>query len=276
MRYLLLLPILLFFLIVSTPTPATSKKTGAEAARTGAPGNGTCAISGCHSSFDVNSGTGSITITPPDRITPGDTVAYTINVAQSGAKIFGFQATMRKASDSRVVGKFILSNGQSFSDALGDYITHENAVVTNDSNEWTVLWVAPETDEGDIIMYAAGVAGNDNDNRMGDYVYTTSSTTPMQVSNEDIESPVVFSIESAYPNPFSSEVTISYVLDSPSRVTFTLYDMLGRMVQNEDAGYQPAGTGTFVISGEGLTAGAYLYEIATPTHKATRMITFKR
>ena len=276
MRYLLFLPILIFFFIATLPTPATSKKTGAEAARTGAPGNGTCGISGCHSTFEVNSGSGSIAITPPSTILAGDTVAYTIKVSQSGAQIFGFQATMRKASDNRVVGKFVLSEGQEFSDALGDYITHENAIVTNDENEWTVLWIAPDNDEGDIVLYAAGVAGNNNNNRMGDNVYTTSATTPMQVSNEVVESLADFSIESAYPNPFTSHSTISYVLDSPSEVSFTLYDMLGRVVQTQKLGFQPAGPGSINISGETLAPGAYVYEIGTPTHRASRLITLSQ
>ena len=276
MRYLLILPIIVFFFVISLPTPATSKKTGAEAARTGAPGNGTCGISGCHSSSEVNSGTGSIAITPPAAIIAGDTVAYTIKVSQSGAQIFGFQATMRKASDNRVVGKFVLSEGQEFSDALGDYITHENAIVTNDENEWTLRWVAPAEDEGDIIMYAAGVAGNNNNNRMGDHVYTTSATTPMQVSNEVADRPAAFSIESAFPNPFTSHAMISYVLENPGEVTFILYDMLGRVVQSQELGYQPAGPGSLDLSGETLTPGAYMFEISTPEHRASQLITLSR
>ena len=54
---------------------------------------------------------------------------------------------------------------------------------TNDENQWTVEWTAPDADIGPITFYAAGNAANADFGTAGDYIYTAQeeSTPPIPV-----------------------------------------------------------------------------------------------
>ena len=62
------------------------------------------------------------------------------------------------------------------------YIMHTaagSAQGTNDENQWTLKWTAPDADIGPITFYAAGNAANGDFTPVGDYIYTTQSeSTP--------------------------------------------------------------------------------------------------
>ena len=80
-----------------TPKKAVHANAGGPpTARTGAPGEQTCALSGCHTSNALNSGPGSVTITGvPDNYTPGQDYTITVTVATfAGRSRFGFQCTV--------------------------------------------------------------------------------------------------------------------------------------------------------------------------------------
>lgn len=270
---LTLLAIPLVLILIIPPNALTNSK-GAPAARTGGPGDQalSCSASGCHDEAQDNSGNGSITVLTPTRFEPGETVEFTIRVAQSGAQRFGFQATVRRASTFGVTGTIQLADGTEFSDALGDYITHSDAKQGDGNAEWTFQWTAPDSDIGDIIIYASGVAGNANGNRFGDRVYTVNSTLPIQVSVDDESVPNNFTVQQAYPNPFTNNTTVTYSIDFPEPVRLALYDALGRLVHSSDEGILPAGTHEILIDAENLPTGTYFYEIQTPTARKTKSI----
>ena len=169
----------LTFLLI--PDLALTRKNGAPSNRLGAPtraGDGaTCATNGCHESFAVNSGGGTFSVTAPNQFEAGDTLDITVRIEQSDAVQFGFQATVRGVDDLvRSTGEILLTDGTKFSDALSEYITHSSAILNSGSAEWTFKWVAPSTDPQDIVVYAAGVAGNDGNAANQDHVYTTNSS----------------------------------------------------------------------------------------------------
>ena len=68
---------------------------------------------------------------------------------------------------------------------------------------------------------------------------------------------------SGYPNPFYTSTTIEYSLDTPQRVTVTVYDVLGRVVSQLTDAYELAGHHEMVWDGLSLPAGAYFVHIAT-------------
>ena len=268
------------FIIILIPTQGFTNKNGAPSNRTGAPTRGggegsTCATSGCHESFQVNSGSGSVSITIPDRYEPGDTISITIRVEQSGASNFGFQATIRKSSDlARGLGTMLLTNETEFADAIAEHITHNASIQQANSAEWTFDWIAPEEDDAEnIVVYAAGVAGNNNNNPMGDRVYTANATLPVQVSIDSELPSRSFELYQAYPNPFRSITTVSYSLEHAEPVRFALYDALGRLVKSLDQGMQTAGTHEILLSGDDLPAGTYYYQIHTPSNQKSHTLT---
>ena len=267
----------IIFFVLLFPLQALTNKKGAPASNTGAFGNDTCASDGCHDSSSLNSGPGSILISTPDTYAPGATMNFTVKVEQANQGRFGFQATVRPANDPfRFTGEFALGQGTEFADAVQRYITHDDAVSADGSTEWTFQWTAPAEDLGPIKIYAAGVAGNANGLRTGDFVYTDSLSMPIQVAIEEESLPESFTLQNAYPNPFSSQTTISYSLLHPEPVRIALYDALGRMVKSMDEGVQATGTYEVLIDAGDLPAGTYYYEIQTPTTRKTSSLTRMR
>ena len=266
------------FVLLIIPVQSFTNSSGAPANRVGAPtraGDGsTCATSGCHDSFQLNSGSGALSVTVPDRFAAGDTIDITVAISQSDAGRFGFQASVRGINDLvRSTGEILPTDGTKFADAIGEYITHDGAIRNAGSAEWTFRWVAPQEDPQNIVVYAASVAGNDNNNRVGDRVYSASASVPVRTSIENPDILDSFELNAAYPNPFSNRTTISYTLQHPEPVRFALYDVLGRLVKSVDAGYQQAGTHEILVTGDELPAGTYFYRIHTPSSQKTHTLT---
>jgi hypothetical protein len=77
----------------------------------------------------------------------------------------------------------------------------------------------------------------------------------------DGSDPVTYDLEQNCPNPFNPGTVIRYALPAASRVTLTVYDPLGRIVQrlvNEEKG---VGNHQATFRGEGLSSGVYFYRL---------------
>lgn len=103
-------------------------------------------------------------------------------------------------------------------------------------------------------------------NRIIDYFQISTSVT----ENSLPEVPRIFALKNAYPNPFNSDVTITYSIpdNSHSRLVLHVYDLLGREVASLFDGYRTAGEyavrwngkatiGSLVSSGVYLVAGQF-------------------
>ncbi len=82
-----------------------------------------------------------------------------------------------------------------------------------------------------------------------------------------------------YPNPFNPVTTIKYTLSKDQKVYITIYDMLGRVINNLVAGKQKAGIKSTQWdgtnnSGERVSAGVYLYQIRTERFTKTKKMVF--
>jgi hypothetical protein len=66
---------------------------------------------------------------------------------------------------------------------------------------------------------------------------------------------------SVYPNPMTTNATISYQLNQNSNVNVELYDLNGRMVQNVFSGDLAKGEHKNTIQRNNLTPGLYIYKI---------------
>jgi hypothetical protein len=67
------------------------------------------------------------------------------------------------------------------------------------------------------------------------------------------------SVGQNYPNPFNKETTISYSLTKSSDVTFTIYDMTGRILTNNNYGSVASGQHTINLSANSFSPGIYFY-----------------
>jgi hypothetical protein len=162
---------------------AFTNRNGAPAGRSGGPGESTCATSSCHAGT-LNSGPGLVTLTsdaPNGIYSPGITYTITAKVEQSGISRFGFEVLSgySSATNSSVGTTSILAAGETKLLIFGQkrYVTQITGGSTGStSRTWSFSWTAPAQGSGEIGFFMAGNAANNNGNRSGDQVYTTSLT----------------------------------------------------------------------------------------------------
>jgi hypothetical protein len=155
---------------------------GPPAYRTGAPGDdGTCHDTGCHNSFELNSGSAKFSVTADDTYIPGKFIKIEISFTESAGTFHGFEMTALDDRNNRI-GKFkkigkttrvISPNDESRGlrkEDKGKYIEHTAA--GNKKKRWKVKWKAPSDATGPITFYAAGNEADGNGNPSGDFIYT--------------------------------------------------------------------------------------------------------
>lgn len=152
---------------------------------TNAPGESNCTA--CHSTFEVNSGTGRVQITGlPRNYLPAQQIPVTVTVNDSTGVLFGFQATAVKNDGDRA-GTFVVPSPsplpvmQLVNGIIGgktrQYIEHTVQGITpttSGTKSWQFTWTAPSRRVGKIDLYAAGNAANSDSSSDNDQIYTTN------------------------------------------------------------------------------------------------------
>jgi hypothetical protein len=151
----------------------------------------TCATSGCHSSFPLNSGPGSVNVTglPANGWTAGQTYPLTVTIQQTGRQIFGFQLSAVADATTTQAGLLvtpgtgvqlicgfkgsttIISNCSTPPASTIQYAEHRDASVPRST--YTVSWTAPASATvGSVRFNVAGNAANGDRDPGGDFIYT--------------------------------------------------------------------------------------------------------
>ncbi len=266
---------LLFLSVLLLPLYALTYSAGPPAARTGAPGESTCQ-QGCHRSFALNAGPGSLSITTSATYAPGDTLEITVAVQQSGAARRGFELTV-KDTTGNVVGTLELVEPEytQFRGTGNRYVSHTLAGTGRQS--WTVRWRAPDAEVGPVTFYAAGVAANGDGSNQGDYVYTTFYTVQPQTTwSLSTQLPEVLGMFDVYPRPAYGPVNVVYEVTRATTVTLTLFDLLGRRIGVLYEGERAPGTYRILLPQDVLAPGLYWCVLQTPQGSSTRPILVQR
>ncbi|MCF7810659.1 T9SS type A sorting domain-containing protein, partial [bacterium] len=75
------------------------------------------------------------------------------------------------------------------------------------------------------------------------------------------ELPQDFGIVSAYPNPFNSQMRVSYNLLETGIVDLAAYDVSGRRVAELTSGRQVSGVHTVMFDGKDMPSGVYMLRL---------------
>jgi hypothetical protein len=79
-------------------------------------------------------------------------------------------------------------------------------------------------------------------------------------------------LQQNYPNPFNPSTTIRYELPYASRVTLTLYNLLGQEVMTLVDGHKPAGMYDVQLNAGSLPSGMYLYRLHAANYFAAKRL----
>lgn len=260
---------------------------GAPPGLTGAPRpdgqtEGTCTA--CHNSYDLDSGTGSVTVEGPATYAPGETVTLTVTVdnttpLEGAQQEQGFELAVKDESAEHA-GTLGLSDDGLTQFPFGDpnYVTHSSTGST--ASTWTVTWTAPaEEAPARVTAYAVGNATNGNNASVGDYVYSTSFTMALRgVDAEPEPVPSVLRVAAPYPNPLPSggALRVAFTLDQPREVALALYDGLGRAVVALDAQTYAAGPHAAALAPGEVPAGIYFLAVEADGERTLRAVTVVR
>jgi hypothetical protein len=214
-----------------------------RAIATGSPGENTCNQTGCHNSFAINTGGGSVKIACPTltnwSYVPGQTYTINVTVAKTGLKLFGlgFEALTSAGANAGTLtaGTGTVIKSGTISGNSRASITHAlNGGTGTDSHTFTFTWKAPTTDIGKITFYCAGNATNSSKSVSGDYIYTTSQvvTSPSTVS---IAEQVAFSKQiSIYPNPATDRLQILNTDNQSEMMNVSIIDLRGALISSKE------------------------------------------
>lgn len=166
-----------------------------KAGRTDSPGENNC-TTGCHSTYTLNSGSGSVSIqsagTPGFKYTPGQTYNMSVTVAQAGIGLFGvgIEALIASGDNAGTLNiTDLASTAIKTSSAVIPFVRRNivqtlNGGQSQNSKVFNFSWTAPAAGTGDVTFYFAGVAANGNGTKIGDWVYTG-----LQLFTEDCAAP---------------------------------------------------------------------------------------
>ena len=96
----------------------------------------------------------------------------------------------------------------------------------------------------------------------------------LDISNA-INNPEQFRLNQNYPNPFNPTTSLAYDLPEDAMVNITIYDMMGRIVNNlvssqQNAGYKSIQWNATNNQGQPVSAGVYLYSIEAGEFRQTK------
>jgi FG-GAP-like repeat len=176
-----------FYPSVSKLGKTSASASGPSPSFTGAPIENNCTA--CHSTFPVNSGSGSVAISGlPANYLPGQQIPLTVTTTDSSAVIYGFQmVAINNAGENAGTITVPAANPQPLQVISGfvngnerRYVEHTVSGVTPTqfgSKSWNFTWTAPATRIGKLSFYAAGNGANSDSGSSNDQIYTTSTAT---------------------------------------------------------------------------------------------------
>ena len=276
--------------VLAAPYAAHSYPQGAPSGSAGNFGF-TCASSGCHDSFELNSGTGSVAIDAPDVVAPGETVTITVTVdnttppAPGAQPVQGFEAAVRDLSTGATggvaTGTLTLTDPDAtrypVGDSQGEYVTH--TVIGQEQTSWSFDWTAP-AEGGSATIYAAGNAANGNagggSGGSGDYVYTTTREVAISTDGEAGPAEAAIELSAPRPNPARSSASAVLSLPAAAAVVARLVDGRGRTVREIARAERRAGEQPVAFRVDGLAPGTYFLVVEADGARRTQPVVVAR
>ncbi|NND77012.1 MAG: T9SS type A sorting domain-containing protein [Flavobacteriales bacterium] len=224
---------------------------------TGAPGDGSCANSGCHSG-GINNGPGVsyLLIGNGDNLySPGTTYLISLGLEQTDIDKFGFQITNRSSDTDQFEGDNDLTDPLRTRLISGGKYVGTNACGSDADSTgqiaWEFEWTAPDQYEGEITFYANFIATNHNHSSSGDDTYELEVIlAPDGVNSISEIDPEEIQI---FPNPVIQYIDIPVICEDVDFWKYEIFDLSGKTRIN--------GTASCKIDVGELAKGYYLLKL---------------
>jgi uncharacterized protein (TIGR03437 family) len=171
-----------FSVLVIIPVWLYAFSGGPPPAKTGAPGESNCTE--CHFGTPITNAEGISLQVPGNNFsyTPGVAQEWVLQASRPGAAIFGFQATVRTATNS-TAGTLTAVDASTrvLSEDNKDFVEH---TLPSPAGTFRFRWTPPSSDLGPLTVYVAVNAANGNGDPSGDtillrtFALTPAAATP--------------------------------------------------------------------------------------------------
>ncbi len=263
------------------------KSTGAHPGSTGAPGDQTCAKTGCHANAQINNpGVGVNTLVYPaadSTYIPGQTYNITLQVQKAGIQRFGFELCVLDNTANESAGNLVITDvnrtqeiTHTVSGNNRQSITHTfNGTPANPSTgqtSWSFNWVAPSSNVGNITFYYCTNCTNNNNAASGDALYINKFTIK-PASGFSIAEFVDENGVRAFYDDQDKQVVLNYSLKQDKQVLVKINDMVGREIATEALQSRSRGANTARISlGNDIASGVYLVKLCIDNRVLTKKV----
>lgn len=216
---------------------------------------------------NIGGGTRDLLATPDDYLLSIET-----DVVDTSSTLFGFPAKdLRFTVENVTQGGF---RDLLFADPSGDGYPNLGEsfylLEKDESNEPFPAWLFSFSGAGTVVAPAPGDSFTFVTRKpiRSDDVFEFVGMIPVSTRSDEL--PTGFELSQNYPNPFSSQSTISYTLPTSQRVRISLYDGLGRAVRELVNRQIPAGSHRVEIDAATLASGVYFYRLDAGSVVETR------
>lgn len=191
----------------------------------------------------------------------------------SGSRTFGQSSIILRGSTALI--------GDDFADGQGKLSGAAYLFQRDMSGEWReqAKLTSSTSDEFDMFGYSVALTehfalvGASREGESGAFTGAAYAYDLARVVATEPEDTAADALAlSAYPNPFLSDLTLSYVLSQPSRVRLAIYDVLGREIATLTDAYRAAGEHRTRFSAEPLPAGLYIVRLEAGGHHIARRL----
>ncbi len=265
------------------------KSAGAHPGSTGAPGDNTCAKSGCHTGSAVTYNdtlVNQLIFSQADSTyLPGQTYTITVRTSNPGKQRFGFEFQAITDATSLEAGVVVITDvlrthevthmvGSDFRTSA-THSTVGTPELSPGFNEWTFDWTAPASNVGDIVFYYATNSTNNNNASTGDRIFLNTfriRISPMFSINElvDVQNANVFYDGEA------NQIIFNYFLKSDKKVNITIFDSFGREVFKQKNKSKNAGQQKDELSLRNqLSTGVYYVNLSIDNKSFSKKIIIK-
>lgn len=228
---------------------------------------------GCHSSFPLNSGDGSLDISgAPAAYVPDSIYTFLVTISDPGQMRWGFELTVQDEAFDQAGFLSRLDNSVRVDIGAGpapDYAKHTLAGLQTGqpSGDWSIRWKAPSAGTGTAHVWWAGNAANADGTFFNDYIYTRHLAIPETApSSVPGFPPAAVPALAVFPNPLRPGGTVSYSVSSGASPRLDVFDARGRLVRRLLDG-AAAGEGAAAWdgrdgAGRDLPSGVYLVALS--------------
>lgn len=189
--------------------------------------------------------------------------------ADDAAEVFGFQALLLKDSDNSNAGSFEEApDGMQVIEFDGrQYAEHS---MPNSDNFFEIEWTAPTSGTGTVNIYAACVAGNDNDLSTGDgsvYLVDPLALTELVTDAEDLI-PAVAQLR-VLGNPTREQLRLNIEVNETGVYQLNIVAFSGQVVQTQQRSLV-VGENLETVDLSLLSAGTYFVQVVQGKTSGTK------